>query len=330
MRTLLKSLVMVAILTTLEANNSAAEVHFEVQWGEDNSIFTAIYHPAYGGFIPLVADTLVHPLPLPHASASVHGQWAREICDGTCHDRTVLLDMLTSGDVMVDETPNQLTITESIALGEMWGGELSPEPCGPSNELETSILMNGVLYVAGTPGDSALVWSDFAVNNSGPPLLLGGQSLSPFLLVDTADGSLYLSQYPAGVRVGVGDQVEFSWGLHADCLGAIAGTLKIGMNEVLGVSDENAPRAFDVRITPNPSRGHVALTYSLPVASSTKVDVLDAQGRAVLSKSLPIQGPGRHALSIGDEVPGGLRPGQYFLRVSGHGLTATTRFAVVH
>ena len=83
--------------------------------------------------------------------------------------------------------------------------------------------------------------------------------------------------------------------------------------------------------TPNPSAAGTELTFSLPAAAATTLDVFDAAGHRVRSLMRAVQPAGRQSVrwdgrdDRGDAVHGGL----YFVRLVAAGRTATARLALL-
>lgn len=79
-------------------------------------------------------------------------------------------------------------------------------------------------------------------------------------------------------------------------------------------------------IEPNPARGEVRLTYRLAGASAATLELVDAGGRRVASRSLGSLGPGTHQARFeAAEVP----PGVYFIRLRQAGRIATARVTLL-
>jgi len=77
---------------------------------------------------------------------------------------------------------------------------------------------------------------------------------------------------------------------------------------------------------PNPSPGDAPVSFSLPVAGSGSIEVIDVTGRRVASKSFAKLAAGLHRLPLGGA---GLAPGVYVLRLTFGDRTVVTRGAVV-
>ena len=76
---------------------------------------------------------------------------------------------------------------------------------------------------------------------------------------------------------------------------------------------------------PNPARGRVALTYTLPTAGSARLDVFDALGRRVARLEAGEQSAGTHTLAWDAR---GVAPGVYVVRLVAEGLVLTRRLVL--
>ena len=78
---------------------------------------------------------------------------------------------------------------------------------------------------------------------------------------------------------------------------------------------------------PNPSRGDLTVTFSLPASSRARIQIFDAGGRLVRARDVTAYGPGTHEITLLGEPP--LRSGAYFLRLIQGASKAVTRFTLV-
>ncbi|HTO90093.1 MAG TPA: T9SS type A sorting domain-containing protein [Candidatus Sulfotelmatobacter sp.] len=76
-------------------------------------------------------------------------------------------------------------------------------------------------------------------------------------------------------------------------------------------------------VLPNPSAGDLVVSFSLPAQARTTLDVLDVQGRRVLSRDLGSLEAGEHRVRLESS----LGPGLYFARLIQGARRATVRFA---
>jgi hypothetical protein len=114
-----------------------------------------------------------------------------------------------------------------------------------------------------------------------------------------------------------------------------AGDLRQGTSEVvanaaaLGVRPPSGPRGLRLAVTPNPARGRVRLTGSVPAAGLYRLEVLDISGRVVHSEMLE-SGAGDFVRTWDAGGARGIRPspGIYFVRLSRAGRQVVTRFVL--
>lgn len=81
---------------------------------------------------------------------------------------------------------------------------------------------------------------------------------------------------------------------------------------------------FNLTLAPNPASEAVQLGYILPENAVVQIEVLDMQGRRMLSMPAQRQGPGAHQLTI--ETP--FAPGIYLVKCSVNGQIITSRLVV--
>jgi hypothetical protein len=79
---------------------------------------------------------------------------------------------------------------------------------------------------------------------------------------------------------------------------------------------------------PNPTRGPLTVTFTLPTSDRARLELLDVSGRRVREHTLDAPTAGAHQVSL--EERGSLAPGLYFLRLSQSARVAEARVAVVH
>ncbi len=76
-------------------------------------------------------------------------------------------------------------------------------------------------------------------------------------------------------------------------------------------------------LQPNPARTQVSVAFTLPVAASARVQLVDILGRRVVDRVLTGLGPGPHVVSL-DEARA-LPPGLHFVRLTCGGRTLSAR-----
>ncbi len=90
-------------------------------------------------------------------------------------------------------------------------------------------------------------------------------------------------------------------------------------------SDTNIERPdFNLTLAPNPATDRVQIGYILPESAFVQVEVLDMQGRRVLSLPAQQQGAGAHQMTI--DTP--LAPGIYLVKCSVNGQVAVSKLVV--
>jgi lysophospholipase L1-like esterase len=107
------------------------------------------------------------------------------------------------------------------------------------------------------------------------------------------------------------------------------------LSSVYGVqplsTGEPRPGGFALAITargPNPSRGgDVWIDFELPSRAPASLELLDMQGRRVLSRQVDSLGPGHHSIDLGHGRR--LEPGLYLVRLRQGGETGATRVTVL-
>ena len=82
-------------------------------------------------------------------------------------------------------------------------------------------------------------------------------------------------------------------------------------------------------VTPNPSRGRAAITFTLPHAGDATLEVLDIAGRRVGQQHLSGLSAGPHVVAVGASSAA-LAPGVYLLRLEQAGQSRVSRFCVVN
>jgi hypothetical protein len=78
---------------------------------------------------------------------------------------------------------------------------------------------------------------------------------------------------------------------------------------------------------PNPTSGPLAISFSVPSAGRAALDVMDVTGRRVRHRELEIAAASRQLVSFAAD--GALAPGLYFVRLTHHERSVTSRVAIV-
>jgi hypothetical protein len=88
--------------------------------------------------------------------------------------------------------------------------------------------------------------------------------------------------------------------------------------------------AFDLEgISPNPTRRDAVIEYSVPRGAEVNVAMFDLQGRQVATLANGFHAVGRYQVTWSGEIDGGpARPGIYFVRMLGGGVSKTKRVVV--
>ncbi len=86
--------------------------------------------------------------------------------------------------------------------------------------------------------------------------------------------------------------------------------------------------SFAIRaVQPNPARGPLNVSFSLPSRQTTSIGVYDVSGRQVASRDLSELGAGRHTVTLGARA--GLRPGVYMIRLTQGSRSVSARAVVI-
>lgn len=98
----------------------------------------------------------------------------------------------------------------------------------------------------------------------------------------------------------------------------------------LSVTAGRAITAFDLEgISPNPTSGKAVIEYSVPRAAEVNVAMFDLQGREVVTLANGFHAVGRYQVTWSGEIKSGhARPGVYFVRMLGGGVSKTRRVVV--
>jgi hypothetical protein len=113
-----------------------------------------------------------------------------------------------------------------------------------------------------------------------------------------------------------------------DVNGNESGYALVTPDATLNVGDGVALTLALEGVRPNPSRGsRLAVSFTLPVLASARLELLDVAGRRVTAQEVGTLGAGRHSsdLAVGRR----LAPGLYLVRLTQNGASRVTRVAVV-
>ena len=77
---------------------------------------------------------------------------------------------------------------------------------------------------------------------------------------------------------------------------------------------------------PNPASDVLSVSFTLPSATSAKLELIDVAGRRIAAREVTGLGAGRHLLRLEGVVP---PAGVYFLQLTQDGRSVTTRGAIV-
>jgi hypothetical protein len=80
-------------------------------------------------------------------------------------------------------------------------------------------------------------------------------------------------------------------------------------------------------MVPNPARGDLMISFSLPASGGGSLDLYDVAGRRVRSRDLATLGPGRHTIDLAAGAP--VPPGFYLVRLEYAGRILTARGTVI-
>lgn len=112
------------------------------------------------------------------------------------------------------------------------------------------------------------------------------------------------------------------------------GLLNCGVERVFGPAVVQIPAVvpphFELAIhggSPNPSRAGLKVSFTLASSSPATLEVFDAGGRLISSRSVGGLAPGEHVLTLGN--PAELRPGFYLIRLTQGGRARTARATIL-
>ena len=168
-------------------------------------------------------------------------------------------------------------------------------------------------------------WVDADFRLSYPTSLLGGQQSSLAIGASVRLGPTTLSDVYSGaiaqvsVFQGAAADPDVQWLYSRDAMRFQASTLAVG-----GGADA---RLQLIGCTPNPARGHLRVTFSLPDARPARLELIDVAGRRIGGAELTSLGVGLHSIDL---ARGGMpAPGLYWVRLVHGEESRVTRVAVV-
>jgi hypothetical protein len=162
-----------------------------------------------------------------------------------------------------------------------------------------------------------------------------GQDVWLGVSFDQADAGLLLAQPP---WPGQGDDLfyELPAGVYRTFGGNPPANFMLGVTASAGVGsvEDGAPTTAGILRgpTPNPSGDGVDVRFGMPVAGLVRAEILDAQGRIVITLARRTFLAGEHSLSWDGTTERGVRaaPGIYWLRVTLPGYAGSRKLALVH
>lgn len=202
-------------------------------------------------------------------------------------------------------------LADDIQDNQLWSvasdGTLTPVPIN-----STIVNMQALAY---DPQDDAI----YTLRTSSPlglyriDLLSGNVTLvaDGFRAFDT--GNIEID--PVARELYVADELDNQ--IYTFCIGSVVGVEQPGPG----------PERLSLSMSPNPSTGDTRISFTLPHASSVRVDVIDVSGRRIRALANGRMVAGRHSLSWDGRDDSG-RPagsGIYFVRVLGDGFGETAR-----
>ena len=245
----------------------------------------------------------------------------------------------------------------NIALwdGAAWhaiGDGFTGDPYTRSYEIDAVAIWNGQLVAGGFFSNSGTQPLQGAAIWNGATWQQLGSNIVEAVSFRVADGVLFASgefRLPDGTKVysvarwtgtdwhilGSGASYFTSIGVYDGYLyesgsGLVNGHVSHGLSRIplYATLDAPRPQARESRlmlaVSPNPARGSVALSFSLPTAGHVRLTLLDVSGREVARPVDREFDPGTHQIAW----PTAAAPGVYFARLQSPAGIRTTRFVV--
>ncbi len=222
---------------------------------------------------------------------------------------------LPFGPPMVDAVPTRILAKPA---GGFYLCQLTGFPFLDGTANVYSLDLNGVVtpYATGlaTLTDMAL---DAATGNLYA-LQIGHFVLDPMLPPGFAPNSAQVTRIsPNGDRVVVAQNFDLSPGVALDAAGNLY-TSEIGSGRILKWSNittgtlDQEKAAINFSLTPNPTFGETKIAFSLAVASTVKIQVLDVSGQVISAENLGRMNAGDHQT---DWQAGKISPGVYWVDI---------------
>lgn len=162
-----------------------------------------------------------------------------------------------------------------------------------------TVMLDGMFLTWGMV--PVIEWFDYAtVDFPLPPLSAG-----PHTLTMLVDSDYLIPEYDEDDNLAIDDfEVRPATGV-----GPVGPSVRLGITQLL----------------PNPTRGRVAATVTLPDAAPAALELVDLSGRRV--REFAVAGPGTHTMNL--ELGRGVGPGLYLLRLRQGGQEAVRKLTVV-
>jgi len=184
---------------------------------------------------------------------------------------------------------------------------------GPGNESRDEDTERYGLMSAGTIQD--LTWPELMPQTGDPVEML---AFGPF--GDIASGDSITADF---ALVGGGEVADIQ--AHADSAQAFYDN-GFGAGPLVGVGAPHRTGFALAGARPNPGRGDLQVSFSLPDAASARIDLWDVAGRLLLTREVGPLGAGSHLVDL---APTGLPAGVYLIRLTRGGRALTARAVVV-
>jgi hypothetical protein len=170
-----------------------------------------------------------------------------------------------------------------------------------------------------------LGWVDSDFRLSYPVSMFGGQQSSLAIGASVRQGPTTLGDIYSGaiaqasIYLGAATDADVHSLYARDAMRYLAGTLAVG--------DDADGRLQLLGCTPNPARGHLRVTFSLPDARPARLELIDISGRRVGGAELSRFGAGLHSFDLArGAMPA---PGVYWVRLTHGERSLTSRVAVI-
>jgi hypothetical protein len=125
--------------------------------------------------------------------------------------------------------------------------------------------------------------------------------------------------------VAVGAHYSYELAVASEQGETVGGQVSVTIASPTAVNSPGTAFALE-SVRPNPLVDRFVVSFTLPDASPSRIEVLDVAGRMVVSREVGALGTGPHELDLG--TARSFTPGMYFVRLSHAGRTLTTRAVV--